>query len=320
MRKSLIALGSLAAVLAVAAAAAVQAGARPKAGDCDGPLPTGAFTAYRVQAADGNCLQGYAWAPADAAAPRAVLVVVHGLGDHARRYATLAQTLNAEGVAVLAQDHRGHAGSGGARQRIDSIGQVAGDVELALAEAARRWPGVPLFLHGHSMGGLAVAHVAAQTAQPLAGVVVSSAALQRPASAGAVQVAVVRTLSALAPELPLEALDPAKVVRQPAAQAALAADPLLAHQKLPARTVAALLGGIDTVQPLMSQVKQPLLVLHGSADSITEPEGNHTLAARAASSEKSLHLYDGALHDLLHEPEAAAVTQQILGFVSASRR
>jgi acylglycerol lipase len=319
MRKSLIVLLSLTAAVAVAAFAAVQTGARPAVGACIDPLPAGAFQAYRTNAADGNCLQGYAWAPTDGS-PRAVLVVVHGLGDHARRYGGLAQALNAQGVAVLAQDHRGHAGSGGARQRIDSVEQAAGDVELALREAARRWPGLPLVLHGHSFGGLVVTHLAATTAQPLAGVVVSSAALYRPAEVSDGQLAVVRALSALAPSLGLDPLDPAKVLREPAAQAALAADPLIAHEKLPARTIAALLTGVDAVQPRLAAVRQPLLVLHGGADTVTPPAGSRALHERAASVEKTLRLYDAARHDLLHEPEAGAVTQEIVTFVTQRLR
>lgn len=322
MRPSLIVLLSLTAataVAAVAAFAAVQVGARPAVSPCTAELPAGGLATYRVQAADGNCLQGYAWTPAEAGT-RAVLVVVHGLGDHARRYGALAQALNAQGVAVLAQDHRGHAGSGGARQRIDSVEQAAGDVVLALQEAARRWPAVPVYLHGHSFGGLVVTHLAATTAQPLAGVVVSSAALQSPDSVSDGQLSVVRALSALAPGLGLEPLDPTQVLREPAAQAALLADPLISQDKLPARTVAALLTGVDAVQPKLAQVRQPLLVLHGGADRVTPPAGSRALHQQAASTEKTLRLYDAARHDLLHEPEAAAVTQDIAAFVTRERR
>ncbi len=320
MRKSLIVLLSLAAVTAVAAVAAVQAGARPAVGGCVDPLPADGWSAYRIQAEDGNCLQGYTWAPPAGTPVRAALVVVHGLGDHARRYAALAQALQAQGVAVLAQDQRGHAGSGGARQRIDSVAQAAGDAERALQEAARRWPGVPLLLHGHSFGGLVATHVAATTTRPLAGVIVSSAALQRPAGVSDVQLGVVRALSAVAPGLGLEPLDETQVVRGAAAQAALRADPLITHEKLPARTVAALLTGVDAIQPRLAQVRQPLLVLHGGADTVTPPAGSRALHDRAASTDKTLRLVEAARHDLLHEPEAAAVTQAIADFATRAMR
>ncbi|MFZ4760287.1 MAG: alpha/beta hydrolase [Burkholderiaceae bacterium] len=320
MRKFMIVLISLTSVAALAAVAAVQAGARAEVGACVDALPGGGLSAYRTQADDGNCLQGYVWAPAPGTPVRAAVVIAHGLGDHARRYGTFAQALNARGVAVLAQDQRGHAGSGGTRQRIDSLDQAAGDAERALQEAAKRWPDVPRILHGHSFGGLVATHVATTTTHRLAGVVVSSAALQRPAGVSGVQVGIVSTVSALLPDLGLEALDVTRVVREPAAQAELTADPLVSREKLPARTVATLLKGIDAIQPRLSQMSLPLLVLHGGADTITPPAGSRVLHERAASTEKSLYVYDAARHDLLHEPEAGAVTQRILDFVLRERR
>jgi lysophospholipase len=317
MRKSLIALATLAggvALAAVLAAVAVQRGRLPMTSDCAGALPAGGFTAYRASAADGNCLQGYRWAPA--APARGVVVVVHGLGDHARRYEALALELNAAGIAVLAQDHRGHAGSGGARQRLDSIEQLLGDVDVAVREARRHHPGLPVFLHGHSLGGLVVAQYVARRGDALAGAVISSAALTRPTTASDGQVRVVSTLSALVPNLGLEALDPARVVRDPSARVALGQDPQIARDKLPARTVATLLTGIDDLQARLPAVKRPVLILHGQADTITDPAGSRLLLERAGSTDKVLKQYGPALHDLLHEPEAAAVRREIVAFVT----
>jgi alpha-beta hydrolase superfamily lysophospholipase len=316
MRKTLTVLMSIVVLIAVGAVLAVQAGSGSVAGACAGPLPTGAFTGYRVQAADGNCLQGYAWAPAAGAAPvRAVVVTVHGLHDHARRYEGLAHMLGESGIALLAQDHRGHAGSGGAPQRLDSLDQLLADVELAVQEARRRHPGVPVFIHGHSLGGMVAAHYAAQRGEGLAGAVISSAALKLPAAVSGGQVRVVSLLSSLAPNLGLEAVDVTQVVRDPAARAALAADPLISREKLPARTVGTLFGGVDELQPRLATIKPPLLILHGQADTITDPAGSRLLHQAAASSDKALKLYDSALHDLLHEPEGPAVARAITEFV-----
>jgi acylglycerol lipase len=309
-------------VVAVAAAAVVAlaafAGARPSVSDCGSGATAARVVTYRVQAADGNCLQGYVWAPAVAPA-RAVAVLVHGIHDHPGRYDGLARALNAQGVAVLAQDHRGHGASGGARQRVDSVAQLALDVELALTEAQKRHPGVPVFLYGHSMGGLVAAHVAVRdAAKPrLAGVVLSSAALALPAAAGGGARAVVGTLAALAPGLPLEAIDAGQIVREPAAREALAKDPSIERGKVPARTIATILGGVVELQPLVPALKAPLLILHGSADRVTEPAGSRLMAERAGSAVKKLVVYDGALHSLLHEPEGAAAQREILGFVDA---
>jgi acylglycerol lipase len=314
MRKLSLILGTTLGALTLAGITAVALGSRPSVGACATAAPQAASTTYRVQAADGNCLQGHVWAP-DAAPVRAAVVVVHGVHDHALRYAPLARTLNAHGIAVLAQDHRGHGASGGARQRVDSMAQLGGDVHWALKEAQKRYPGVPLFLHGHSMGGLVVAHLAAKSEIPLTGAIVSSAALKRPANASGGQIAVLRALSALAPGLPVEPINENLFVREAAARTALASDPVIDRENVPARTVAAVLAGIDGIQALMPSIQTPLLVLHGEADQVTDPEGSRQLAQQARAA--SLKIYPAALHDLLNEPEGAAVQQAIVDFVEA---
>lgn len=301
-------------VLAIGLGISAVLGARPSTGACAAATPVGSFTGFRISAADGNCLQGYAWQPSGQPVV-GVVVVAHGIHDHARRYEGVAQALNQSGVAVLAWDQRGHAASGGAPQRVDSADQLAGDMRLVAQEAAKRHPGVPMFAYGHSMGGLVALHYALANEASLKGLIVSSAALKLPETASAGQLAVVRTLSTLAPGLPVELVDEAKLVRSPQARAALAADPLIAQEKVPARSVATILNGIESARPRFSTVKLPLLILHGTADQVTNPAGSRDLAAQAGSSDKTLKLYEGALHDLLHEPEAPQVIQEITKFV-----
>lgn len=314
MKKVLYGVAAAIVLAAVALLVAVRAGAAPITSACVGPEPVGEFATYRTASRDGNCLQGYVWSAGSQA--RGVVVVVHGLGDHARRYRTLAGPLAEAGFATLAQDHRGHAGSGGARQRLDSVDQILGDIDLALAEARRRFPGLPIVLHGHSLGGMAVAQYASRRGADLAGVVVSSAALVLPPTTSGAQLRVVSLLSSVAPGLGLEAVDESKVVRDPAARAALAADPLIVRAKLPARTIATLLDGVADLQPRMTAIDRPVLILHGLADTVTEPSGSRLLRDRAASADKRLMLVEGALHDLLHEPEGPSVAREIVAFVS----
>lgn len=306
------------AALAAAAALAAFTGARPSVGDCAGNATAAGAATWRVKAADGNCLQGYEWKPAGVPV-RAAVVLVHGIHDHPGRYATLAQALVPKGGAVYAQDHRGHGASGGARQRVDSISQLVGDAELTIAEAAKRNPGVPLFVYGHSMGGLVAAHIAVKdAAQPrLAGVVLSSAALALPPSASGGARAVVGTLSRLVPDLPLEAVDDLQIVRDSAARSELARDPAIQRDKVPARTIAAILDGVIDLQPLMPTIATPLLILHGGADRVTLPEGSRMLAQRAGGTDKKLVVFDSALHSLLHEPEGPAVLGEIVAFIES---
>jgi len=313
--KVLLVLGT---ALAAAAALAAIVGARSSAGECQPGSTAPGTTAWRMQAADGNCLQGYEW-KTPGTAVRAAMVLVHGIHDHPGRYADLAQALAAKGVAVYAFDHRGHGASGGARQRVDSVAQLAGDTEAVLAEAAKRNPSVPLFLYGHSMGGLVAAHLAAQdAAKPrLAGVVLSSAALALPPTASGGARAVVGGLSLLAPGLPLEAVDEKQIVRQPEARAELARDPAIQRDKVPARTIDAILDGVLALKPLMPAITLPVLILHGGADRVTPPEGSRKLAQQAGSQDKKLVIFEPALHSLLQEPEGPLVLAEIVGFVDA---
>lgn len=314
LRKGLKIFGGLILLAAVGAVVAVVMGAAPIVSDCLGDPPSGAFVVYRQTTADGNCLQGYVWAPAGPA--RAALVVVHGLGDHARRYDALAGSLNAAGIAVVAQDHRGHGGSGGGRQRLDSVEQLVDDVGVALKEARARFPGLPIVLHGHSMGGMVAAQVLARSDHGLAGGVISSAALKLPVGASEGQVWVVSAISAVAPNQGLEALEGSKIVRQSAAREALAADPLISREKLPARTLATLLGGALDIGTRMAAIKVPILILHGQADPVTDPAGSRLLQEQAGSAVKILREYSAAQHDLLHEPEGAEVAREVTDFVS----
>lgn len=325
MAKALVLVGGALGALVLAAAVAAMLGARPSTGPCIGAQPpereigASRFSSYRVQAADGNCLQGYEWRPS-ARPVTGTLLIIHGVHDHARRYEGLALALNEIGVAVVAQDHRGHAGSGGARQRVDSVPQLVDDVSLALQRAAQRDPGVPLFVHGHSMGGLIAAHLtagaAASKGPALAGVVLSSAALKLPPAAAGAARHVVGAIAKLAPERGLEAVDPATLMRDPAALAALAADPLISRDKVPAATIATILGGIVALPTAADPFgATPLLILHGSADRVTEPDGSRELAARVKGS--TLKLYDGRLHDLLHDAGGEDIVREVTGFVGA---
>ncbi len=302
-------------LLAVAVSALAFFGSRPSVGACAAAAPAGNFASFRVTAADGNCLQGYAWQPSGKPAV-GVVIVAHGIHDHARRYEALAQALNQSGIAVFAWDQRGHAASGGAAQRVDSAEQLAGDMRLIAQEASKRHPNTPVFAYGHSMGGLVALHYALANEASLKGLIVSSAALKLPDSASAAQLTVVKTLATLVPGLPLEKIDETKVTRQPQALAALAADPLISQEKVPARTVATILNGIDAARPRFASVKLPLLILHGTADQVTPPAGSRDLATQADGADKTLKLYESALHDLLHEAEAAQVRQDITGFVT----
>lgn len=128
-----------------------------------------------IDAADGTRLSGRAWMPP---APRAVIALVHGIAEHSGRYAWLAAKANARGLGVVATDLRGHGRSPGERSYVERFDDYLLDVDALLAKGQELAAGRPLFLMGHSMGGAIALRWLAQRQRPLAGLILSSAALK----------------------------------------------------------------------------------------------------------------------------------------------
>jgi lysophospholipase len=271
-------------------------------------------SAWRVDAPNELCLQAFEWK--GSAPVRGVVVVVHGLRDHALRYDPLAEAFVKQGLAVYAQDNMGHGRSGGDRQRFDSMKELVSHVDLAVDEARKRHPGVPVFLYGHSLGGLISATYALDHADKLTGLVLSAPALKLLPSVSDSDKSGARFVSGLIPGLRVQALDDSEFVREDAAKKELAADPLVDHSNLPARSAAATLDGIDAVQARFAELKVPFLVMHGTVDKATNIEGSRELTEKAAASDKTLKVWEGSWHDLLHEPEKQQVVELVTGWVA----
>ncbi|WP_410477860.1 alpha/beta fold hydrolase [Myxococcus sp. MxC21-1] len=125
------------------------------------------------------CLSSVRWEPAHPSV-RGVVVVIHGLRDYSDRYGRLAETLQPQGFAVVAQDHRGHGHSGGDRQRMESLQQLVDDVDGVVQDARVRHPDAPVVVFGHRMGGLIATHDALQHTPDVSGLSLSGAAIALP--------------------------------------------------------------------------------------------------------------------------------------------
>lgn len=244
--------------------------------------------------------------------PRAVLIVVHGLRDHSSRYAELAEHLVGQGFAVHAFDLRGHAHSEGVRVHIDSFEEYLSDLGLFLAHVRQREGTRPVFLFGHSMGGAIVTLFTLEKKPDVQGLVLSAPALKPGADVSKALITTTRVLGGLLPNLGVLELDPKKFSRDPAVVQENESDPLVFQEGGPARTASELLSALGVLSERMKEVTTPVLVLHGTADTLTDPEGSKALAAQARSTDKTLKLYDGLAHDLLHEPEKAQVLTDVV--------
>jgi acylglycerol lipase len=271
--------------------------------------------AYASHAKDGTPLQAYEWKPKARTAKGAV-VIVHGIRDHALRYAILADSLAGQGFAVYAQDMRGHARSGGSRQRFESIRQLVEDIDVEVSEVQSRNPGLPVFMYGHSLGGLVTAHYALTYPEKTKGIVLSGPALKLLPGIGGFKKGLARIFSFLIPSLPAQYVDDSQFVRELKAKAGMQTDSLIDHSNLPARSAAAALSAIDEIQKRMEEIRTPFLALHGKADKATNIEGSQELYRRGQSPDKTLKLYEHMFHDLMHEPERDVVISDVIAWLN----
>ncbi|HJZ86935.1 MAG TPA: lysophospholipase [Polyangia bacterium] len=268
------------------------------------------------ETADGLHLFEQSWRPTEHPV-RAVLIITHGLKDHSSRYAQVAAQLTRQGFAVYGFDLRGHGNSEGYRVWVDSFDQYVDDLDRFVGLVKAREPGRPLFLFGHSMGGAIVTELALTRRPAVRGLVLSGPALKVTSDVGSFLVAITRFLGVVAPHLAVLDLPNSSFSRDPQVVADMTHDPLVFQGSGPARTAAQLLSAIRHIQHSMEELTLPVLLLHGRADKLTNPEGSQEMYRRAGSTDKTLKLYEGYYHDLLHEPERARVEGDLVQWLTA---
>lgn len=253
------------------------------------------------------------WQPTKVA-ERGVLVLTHGLKDHSSRYADFAHALNGAGYAVYAFDLPGHGLSAGHRVDILLFDDYVMDLDVFL-HRVQADEHVPVFVMGHSMGG-AIATLEEITYHPdIRGLILSGAALDPGVSS--FEIGLTKVTAALFPDFDVFNLDLDDFSRDPEVVKAAKHDPLVYQGAAPAHMAVQLVSGIQRIQSSMEQVTAPLLVLAGKADRVVPPRGSQALYARARSKDKTLTLYGNMFHDLLHEPEKARVTSDIIAWMNA---
>ncbi len=258
-------------------------------------------------------LYGQWWRPKGEV--RGVLVVQHGLDDHGDRYAHLAETLVARGYAVYAMDLRGHGRSGGPRVEIGAFHDYVDDEATWISRIRDKEKGKPLFVFGHSMGGVIMTIYGEEHPRDVAGVVLSAPALgidAPPLQAAAIGLA--GHLGSPGHMLPQQDAD---FARDPAVVAAMGVDPLLTHADGPTHTAVALVTGIEAAWLDAARLTEPLIVFHGSADKLTSPAASRDFVARAGAADKQHVLIPDAWHDLAHDPARDAFGGGIAAWLDA---
>lgn len=258
----------------------------------------------------------YTWRPP--ASPRAVIVVNHGVNSHGGQYRWAAERLAAAGFVVHAIDMRGRGKSAGPRFYVDDIAEYTGDLAALIQLAKAHDPGLPVFLLGHSAGGVVSCTYALDHQRELAGLVCESFAFKVPAPDFVL--AIIKGLSRLAPRLPVLKLKLQDFTRDRQALAALEADPLIKGEVQPAKTVAALVRANERLKREFPRITLPVLIMHGTADKATVPSGSKFFHETAGSRDKTLKLYEGHAHDLLNDLGREQVLADIVGWIEGRLR
>ena len=245
--------------------------------------------------------------------PRGVVAICHGVNSHSGQYLWVGAQLQAAGFAVYALDLRGRGKSDGERFYVDDIAEYVSDVSMLIKLAKSREPAVPVYLLGHSAGGVVSCVYALENQPEIAGLICESFAFQVPAPDFAL--AVVKGISHLAPHAHVLKLHNEDFSRDPKVVKSMNEDPLIAHEVQPTKTVATLVRADERLKREFPLIKLPVFILHGTADKATRPSGSQMFYDNAGSADKTLKLYEGHFHDLLNDFGKEEVMADILAWI-----
>ncbi len=248
---------------------------------------------------------------------RATVLLIHGLGEHSGRYQRVAAALIARGFAVVAPDHLGHGESPGHRVFVTHFDDYLEGVRECRQVLAKRYPSLPCFVLGHSMGGLITGRLLLEDQDQYQGALFSGPAF----AAGDVPPAPImwigRFLAKFLPRLGMLALDGSAVSRDSAVVAAYQADPLVNHGKVTAGLGIAIFDAMDRVMVEAGSLSLPMLIMHGGADTLAAPIGSETFAAKVGATDVSLHILPGLYHEIFNEPEGEDIVGEYADWIEA---
>lgn len=244
---------------------------------------------------------------------RAVMILVHGFNAHGGYMQWPGEQFAAKGLAAYALDLRGRGKSEGERFYVEKFSDYLGDVHKLVNIARSEHPGLPIYVLGHSAGGVIATSYVFEHQDEIAGLVCESFAFDV-GLPHLVQLAL-QGISHLAPHLHVFSLNNADFSRDPKAVEAMNNDPLIAKESQPAETASEMLKAAERLKANMPQFTAPVLIIHGTDDKATRPAGSQYFYDNAGSTDKTLKLYDGHYHDLLNDVGKETVLVDIQSWV-----
>ncbi len=234
--------------------------------------------------------------------PKAVALVVHGMGEHMGRYQHVIDELVAREYAVYAIDHRGHGQSEGTRAHIESFPYYVEDLHLLYKTAHESHPTLPVVMIGHSLGGLIAFHYTLQYQQELKALVLSGPAIIVGEDTSPLLKRVSHFLFKIIPQVPvLKNAGDNMLSRDPEIDRLWKEDPLTYSGGVRVSMGNQIMVYSEAAQQRADALTLPLLVMHGSDDKMTSPKGSELIYKEARSADKTLKIWEGMYHEIFNE-------------------
>lgn len=242
---------------------------------------------------------------------KAVIMLVHGIGEHSGRYMNVVNRFAANGYAIYGLDHEGHGKSEGGRESVEKMDHYA-ETHYTYFQMIRQWQkDKPVFLLGHSMGGLIGTLFLLDHQDELKGAIISGPPVKIPDNISGFTIFLVKFFSLLIPRLGLIGLEVEGISRDPKVLEAYLNDPLVYKGKTPARLAAEFLRNSKRVEMEAEKISLPMIILQGSEDKIVDPKGAQMLYDKISSTDKTLKIYTGFYHEVYNEPEKEQVLDDV---------
>jgi acylglycerol lipase len=245
--------------------------------------------------------------------PRGVMVIVHGFNSHSGQYLWAAEQFTKNGLAVYALDLRGRGRSEGERFYVEKMDDFVEDVQTLVKQAKAENPDLPVFMLGHSAGGVTACVYALDHQSEIDGLICESFAYQLPVPD--IALTFLKGLSYITPHTHVFSLNNKDFSRDLAVVDSMNNDILIAGESQPAQTAAAMLRADARLKKDFPTITLPVLILHGTADKATKPSGSHFFYDTAGSTDKTLKFYEGHFHDLLNDLDKEIVMADIQNWI-----
>lgn len=251
----------------------------------------------------------------EAASARGEILISHGFGEHCGRYGALTDHLASHNYSVTAYDHRGHGLSDGLPGHVESFNEYDEDLAKVVATVRSRSESRPLFLIGHSMGGLIGLRYLERKSGALSGAIISAPLIEVAVAVPAHKRMIARVGARMAPRFRLDnEINPANLSRDPEVGRSYAADPLV-NRKVSTKWFAEASRAMEEVAERAAQITTPLLVMHGTEDRLASVDATRRIFERIGASDKELVIYSGFYHELFNEPEKQEVFDRVTGWL-----